>query len=237
MERDGLPFPDAWPRSRKTAAFTTHTPVPAGNRDLRASLVQAYAEAWGAGLPPPPPPPFVDLGRATAGDGAFNMTVLAIRTSSRINGVSKLHGRVADAMWKHLFPPGETEKERIGSITNGVHIPTWMGPEMGAVLRRRLGDDFSRRLLDPAFADEVLAVPDEEIWSAHTRAEGPAAPLRAASACSSSSRGTARSPEDLRRVQSLMAPEVLTLGLRATVRDLQEGRSHLPRPGPPDRGS
>jgi starch phosphorylase len=211
MERDSLPFPAAVAKVGKTAAFTTHTPVPAGNETFELPLVSAYAEAWGAGLPAGSTSAFVDLGRAAAADGAFNMTVLAIRTCSRINGVSKLHGRVADAMWKHLFPPGEKEKERIGSITNGVHIPTWMGPEIGTVLRRRLGDDFSRRLLDPAFADEVLAVPDEEIWSAHTAQKARLlTSVRERVLLQLARHG--RSPEDLRRVQGLMAPEVLTLG-------------------------
>ena len=211
MEREKLTFPAAVAKVAKTSAFTTHTPVPAGNETFDLPLVHAYAEAWGTGLPAGASSAFVDLGRGAPGDGAFNMTVLAIRTCSRVNGVSKLHGQVADAMWKHLFPPDESEKEHIGSITNGVHVPTWMGPEMGAVLRRRLGDDFTRRLLEPGFADEVLAVPDEEIWAAHNAQKARLLTNVRERVLQQLARH-GRSPEDLRRVQRLLAPEALTLG-------------------------
>lgn len=210
MEAEGLAFDAAVAKIAKTSAFTTHTPVPAGNETFALPLVNAYAEAWGGKLPGGASS-FVDLGRGASGDDVFNMTVLAIRTSSRINGVSKLHGRVADGMWKHLFPEGEAEKEHIGSITNGVHIPTWMGPEMGAMLRRRLGDEFGQRLLDPGFADEVLAIPDDDIWDAHTAQKGRLLTLARERVLGQLARH-GRSPEDLRRVQTLLSPDVLTLG-------------------------
>lgn len=210
MESGGLPFEDAVVTLAKTSAFTTHTPVPAGNETFKLELVRTYADAWGAGLAGGASA-FVELGRGAPGDDAFNMTVLAMRTSSRINGVSKLHARVADGIWKHLFPTEEAEQERIGSITNGVHIPTWMGPEMGAMLRRRLGDDFERRLLDPGFADEVLAVPDDDIWDAHAAQKSRLVILVRERVLQQLARH-GRSPEDLRRVQSLLAPDVLTLG-------------------------
>jgi starch phosphorylase len=210
MEKSGLPFGETVATLAKTAAFTTHTPVPAGNETFELPLVRAYAEAWGAGVPGGASS-FVELGRAATDDSVFNMTVLAMRTSSRINGVSKLHGHVADRMWKHLFPADEPERERIGSITNGVHIPTWMGPEMGAMLRRRLGVDFERRLLDPGFADEVMAIPDEDIWDAHAAQKSRLVILVRERVLQQLARH-GRSPEDLRRVQSLLAPDVLTLG-------------------------
>ena len=210
MEGDGLPFAAAVEKTAKTSAFTTHTPVPAGNETFERGLVRTYAEAWGAGLSGGTAS-FVDLGRDTPGDDVFNLTVLAMRTSARTNGVSKLHGQVADGMWKHLFPDVEPGKERIGSITNGVHIPTWMGPEMGAMLRRRLGDDFEQRLLDPGFADEVLAIPDDDVWDAHTAQKNRLVVLARERVLQQLARH-GRSPEDLRRVQTLLPPDVLTLG-------------------------
>jgi starch phosphorylase len=125
--------------------------------------------------------------------------------------VSKLHGRVADGMWKHLFPADDAERERIGSVTNGVHIPTWMGPEMGGMLRRHLGVDYERRLLDPGFADAVMAIPDEDVWDAHTAQKTSLIILVRERVLQQLARH-GRSPEDLRRVQSLLAPDVLTLG-------------------------
>jgi starch phosphorylase len=210
MEAGRLPFADAVTKVAKTSAFTTHTPVPAGNETFDLPLVRAYADAWGAGLPGETSA-FVDLGRGAPGDNVFNMTVLAMRTSSRINGVSKLHGRVADTMWKHLYPSGDAERERIGSITNGVHIPTWMGPEMGSLLRRRLGADFESRLLEPGFADEVIAIPDEDVWDAHMAQKSRLLVFIRERVLQQLARH-GRSPEDLRRVQALLAPDVLTLG-------------------------
>jgi starch phosphorylase len=210
MEGSGLSFSDAVAKVAKTSAFTTHTPVPAGNETFELPLVSAYADAWGVGVPGGAGP-FVDLGRGAPGADVFNMTVLAMRTASRINGVSKLHGRVADGMWKHLFPSEDAERERIGSVTNGVHIPTWMGPEMGALLRRHLGVDYERRLLDPGFADEVMAIPDEDVWDSHTAQKSRLIILVRERVLEQLARH-GRSPEDLRRVQSLLAPDVLTLG-------------------------
>ena len=97
------------------------------------------------------------------------MTVLAIRSSSRINGVSKLHGRVADADVETPVP-GRRAPTRSASDRSptAFHVPTWMGPEMGRCSAATSGVDFEQRLLDPGFADEVLAIPDADIWDAHT---------------------------------------------------------------------
>jgi len=210
MEADGLTFRDAIAKIAKTSAFTTHTPVPAGNETFDLPLAKTYAEAWGAGLADGAGP-FVELGRAAADSTDFNMTVLAIRTSARINGVSKLHGRVADGMWRHLFPEAEADREHIGAITNGVHTPTWMGPELGAVLRRHLGEDFQRRLLTPGFTDAVLQIPDRELWEAHGSQKARLLTLVRERVLQQLARH-GRSPEDLRRVQVLLSPDVLTLG-------------------------
>jgi starch phosphorylase len=210
MEREGLGFGDAVAKTAKTSVFTTHTPVPAGNETFDLELARTYAEAWGADVAGGTSA-FVDLARGAPADGPFNMTVLAIRTSARINGVSKLHGQVADKMWKHLFPEGQADAEHVGAITNGVHTPTWMGPELGAMLRRRLGRDFGQRLLDPGFADEVLAIPDEDIWDAHTAQKGRLITLVRERVLQQLARH-GRSPEDLRRVQTVLSPEALTLG-------------------------
>jgi starch phosphorylase len=206
----GQSFPDALTATARTSAFTTHTPVPAGNETFDLGLVKTYAEAWSAGAAEAAAP-FVELGRSAPGDPVFNMTVLAIRTSARINGVSKLHGRVADGMWRHLFPLAGGDKENVGSITNGVHTPTWMGPEMRALLRRHLGDDFEGRLLTPGFADEILAIPDGEVWQAHDAQKARLIRFVRERVLKQLARH-GRSPEDLRRVQALLRPDVLTLG-------------------------
>ena len=114
-------------------------------------------------------------------------------------------------MWKDLWPASDREREHVSSITNGVHTPTWLGPEMGELLGRRLGADFATNLLDPGFADTVLAIPDAEIWESHGAQKKRLVTLVRERVLEQLARH-GRSPEDLRRVQSLLRPEALTLG-------------------------
>jgi starch phosphorylase len=206
----GAPIAAAAAQAARNAVFTTHTPVPAGNETFDPDLVRTYAAAWAeaAGVPPAP---FLALGCQNGGDTTFNMTVLAIRTSAMVNGVSKLHGQVADAMWKGLWPADDPPREHVTAITNGVHTPTWIGPELGELLRRRLGADFETTVLDPEFADAVLAIPDGEIWDAHLAQKARLLTLVRERVREQLARH-GRSPGDLRRVQELLRPEVLTLG-------------------------
>ncbi len=73
------------------------------------------------------------------------MAALGIRLAARVNGVSRLHGEVARAMFSAYFPGFAADEVPIGHITNGVHAETWTGPEFAAVYRARLGDGFGSR--------------------------------------------------------------------------------------------
>jgi starch phosphorylase len=117
----------------RSTVFTTHTPVPAGIDRFPAELVRRYAHAALPGLPAAEALP---LGEDDG--GAFNMAVLALRVSGQANGVSRLHGRVAREMFAWLWPGRPLEQVPIGSVTNGVHVPTWTAP--GAVELARLSD-------------------------------------------------------------------------------------------------
>jgi starch phosphorylase len=128
----GLSFDEALELSRAGTVFTTHTPVPAGIDRFPRELIERYftADAAGAGLP-------VDrvlaLGAETYQGGdhhMFNMAVMGMRLSQRVNGVSVLHGHVSREMFAGLWPGFDTEEVPIGSITNGVHAPTWVAREV-----------------------------------------------------------------------------------------------------------
>jgi starch phosphorylase len=112
--------------------FTTHTPVPAGNETFELDLVRRYLEpiVQDVGCDPEE---LLNLG---AQNGYFNLTALSIRLSTSVNGVSRLHGQVASNMWRHLWPNAPADP--IGSITNGVHTPSWIGPEMRALYAHHL---------------------------------------------------------------------------------------------------
>jgi starch phosphorylase len=117
-------------RVRRSTIFTTHTPVPAGNEVFDEALVRRYVGnlAEQAGLSGDA---LLALGR-TDGTDEFGLTPLALRLSAAANGVSELHGQVAREMWASLWPDGEAQ---IGHVTNGVHLGTWLAPELDALLR------------------------------------------------------------------------------------------------------
>ena len=71
------------------------------------------------------------------------MAVMGMRLAQRVNGVSLLHGAVSREMFTGLWPGFDTAEVPIGSVTNGVHAPTWVAPEIlepgpGGPSRRRL---------------------------------------------------------------------------------------------------
>jgi starch phosphorylase len=146
----GLTFDDALELSRAGTVFTTHTPVPAGIDRFPRELIERYftSDAAGAGLP-------VDrvlaLGAETYPGGdphMFNMAVMGMRLAQRVNGVSVLHGEVSREMFAGLWPGFDTAEVPIGSITNGVHAPTWVAREVSD-----LGD-----------SEGAAAAPPERLW-------------------------------------------------------------------------
>ncbi|HKU58269.1 MAG TPA: alpha-glucan family phosphorylase [Gaiellaceae bacterium] len=126
---DGMSTDDALDEVRHTTIFTTHTPVPAGNEVFADDLVTRYVGglAGAAGIDETR---LLGLGHSEGTDG-FGLTPLALRLSAHANGVSKLHGEVAREMWAPLWPGQETP---IDSITNGVHLGTWLCRELNELL-------------------------------------------------------------------------------------------------------
>jgi starch phosphorylase len=140
--------------------------VPAGNDAYPGEQVVdalgGYAASLGAD-----PWQLVRLGRTHPDDPnePFGVTQFALRTSRAANGVARRHGEVARAMWQPLWPDRSVQDVPIGHVTNGVHLPTWVGPAMGALFDRHLGEDWAQRATDPATWDGVEAIPDEELWA------------------------------------------------------------------------
>jgi starch phosphorylase len=130
LVQDGKSTEEAFEQIRRTTVFTTHTPVPAGNEVFGDDLVVRYAGrlAESAGISNER---LLALGRSDGTDG-FGLTPLALRLSSHANGVSQLHGDVARKMWQPLWPERQPP---IDAITNGVHLGTWLAPELAELLR------------------------------------------------------------------------------------------------------
>ncbi len=95
------------------------------------------------------------------------MTVLALKVSHRANAVASLHGEVSRSMWQCLWPGRGQDAVPIGHVTNGVHILSWLAPQMQQLFERRLGPDWVQRLGEPAGLDAIAAVEDAELWETH----------------------------------------------------------------------
>jgi starch phosphorylase len=143
----GLSFDEALERSRAGTVFTTHTPVPAGIDRFPRELIERYFAADGANAALPLDR-VLALGAETYPGGdphVFNMAVMGMRLAQRVNGVSLLHGEVSREMFAGLWPGFDTGEVPIGSITNGVHAPTWVAREVS-----ELGDAQAAASADPA---------------------------------------------------------------------------------------
>ncbi|HEY2577537.1 MAG TPA: alpha-glucan family phosphorylase, partial [Streptosporangiaceae bacterium] len=128
----GLSFDEAVEVGRAGTVFTTHTPVPAGIDRFGRDLIARHFD----GDPLLPADRVLALGAETYPGGdpdVFNMAVMGMRLAQRVNGVSLLHGQVSREMFAGLWPGFDTSEVPIGSITNGVHTPTWVAPEVLAL--------------------------------------------------------------------------------------------------------
>jgi len=161
----GSSFDSALEQIRATTIFTTHTPVPAGHDAFPFHLVEKHlAGAWGTlGSHRDR---FLALGAYDNGGGMqFNMTALALRSAGATNAVSQLHGDVTRRMFAPMWP-GLPEADRpVASVTNGVHVPTWIAGELADLFAHHLGSDWIERHDDPELWNGVLAIPDEELWT------------------------------------------------------------------------
>lgn len=150
---------------RATTVFTTHTPVPSGHDVFPTALVQYYFQEYLDSLAIDHDT-FLKLGQQNGcANEDFNMTVLAMRLAERRNGVSLLHGSVSRKMWRRLWPEANEDDVPITQITNGIHVPTWVAPEMARLFEKYLGQGWLENHDDARLWDRVLEIPDEELWS------------------------------------------------------------------------
>lgn len=160
----GMSFDEALAEVKQNTIFTTHTPVPAGHDAFPFHLVEQYfAGYWDKlGISRER---FLALGEHQEPWGtAFNMTVLALRTSGLVNGVSQLHGDVSRQMWQNKRDSNDSE---ITFVTNGIHVPTWVSSETQTFLRKYLGTDWLDKQDDPALWQRLDELPDDALWQHH----------------------------------------------------------------------
>ena len=212
--RDSLE--EAFEAVRQRTVFTTHTPVPAGNDTYGAAhmaqMLSGIATELGIDADA-----LVRRGRTHPDENAepFGVTQFALRSSRTANGVSARHGQVAREMWHGLWPDRPLEEVPIAHVTNGVHIPTWIGGPMRELLDRHLGAGWQDRAIEPATWEPVDAIPAEELWAARCAQRADLITL----VCerSVSDRLTRGDTPEYVRAAECLDPDVLTVGFARRV--------------------
>jgi glycogen phosphorylase len=212
MQEEGVGFDEAASRVAREVVFTTHTPVPAGHDRFSATLIEEHLGPLRdqLGLTPKK---LMELGRENPNnDGEeFCMTVLGLKLSRRANAVSALHGQVSRAMWTGLYLERTEETVPIGHITNGVHVPTWLAPQMSKLYDRHLGPGWQARSGDSSLWERIEDIDDGELWETHLSLKSRLLDFVRRSAIEQAERRK-EPPSFLQKLGRAFSPDALTIG-------------------------
>ncbi|MBB2991985.1 starch phosphorylase [Mycolicibacterium iranicum] len=167
----GLDFDTALAVVRASTVFTTHTPVAAGIDRFPVDMVERYfgpaaggAAGGGSRLLPGVPLERIVAFGAEDDPSKFNMAHMGLRLAQRANGVSLLHGRVSREMFNELWAGFDPVEVPIGSITNGVHAPTWAAPQWLQLGRELIGSEDLSSLTEPETWQRLQEVDPGHLW-------------------------------------------------------------------------
>jgi starch phosphorylase len=208
LRKRGVKFDEARRRISANTVFTTHTPVPAGNEQFDPKLVEKYfaADCRALGIPFKQ---LLELSREHPRTGPVNLTALALRVSSWTNGVSKLNAKVENDIWRHFW----RGQDRIEAVTNGVHVDTWLGPELAALFDGCLGPGWKLSLCDAAFWRAAMAkIPDKALWTAHAKQKARLVEFCRERIATMRARHSAPPEAVVAAATSLLDPDALTIG-------------------------
>jgi starch phosphorylase len=212
MAEQQLSMEEALEASRTNNVFTTHTPVPAGIDLFETSVMRQYFETYcrGAGIGFDE---LMALGRRNPQDAQepFSMAIAAIKTSAYRNAVSRLHRTVSQHMWEGLWPKLPVWEIPITSITNGVHLPSWINGDFAALYDQYLQPDWREGHAEPKVWEQIADIPDSELWEAHRRRKRRMVAFVRESVMASAVARNASTPE-IKRLQEVLDPEALTIG-------------------------
>ncbi|WP_127490979.1 alpha-glucan family phosphorylase [Paenibacillus glycanilyticus] len=167
LSAEGVPFETALEVVKASTVFTTHTPVPAGHDVFSIEMMDRYFGDfyWQLGADRER---VLSLGSM---NGVFNMTRLAVSASSKVNGVSKLHGEVTREMFHRWMPYIPAKDIPVDSVTNGIHTGTWLASGLKELFDRHLPSDWSLKAAEPEAWAAVREIPSIELWEEHQRAK------------------------------------------------------------------
>jgi glycogen phosphorylase len=212
MQRDKLSFIEAKQVAQSSQIFTTHTPVSAGfdlfPPDKTMYYVGHYASVYGLGKDE-----FMGLGRENTGDleSPFSMAALAMKTSSFVNGVAKLHGVVSREMFQNMWKDVPIDEVPITSITNGVHARSCVAKSVQELYDRYLGPEWSEKSIEDPIWHKIDSIPDEELWRNHEHSRSEMVVyVRDRIVSHLKERGATQA--EIRHSQEALDPGVLTIG-------------------------
>ncbi|MDE3201239.1 MAG: alpha-glucan family phosphorylase [Acidobacteriota bacterium] len=212
MAEEGISFEAAASMIPREVIFTTHTPVPAGHDRFSAELIEehlgplrdelgiTHENLMGFGRVQP-----TDYGEP------FCMTVLGLKLSRRANAVSSLHGEVSRAMWWDLYSDKSQDAVPIGHITNGVHVPSWLAPQMGRLYDRHLGVGWQSRSSAARTWEGIENVEDAELWETHLTLKSRLIEFTRRRAVEQAARRK-EDQETLDELSHVLSPDALTIG-------------------------
>ncbi len=212
MAEQGLAYEEALEASRSNNVFTTHTPVPAGIDLFDGGLMREYFDEYcrQSGIR------FEDLvalGRHRGNDEQepFSMAVCALRASASCNAVSVLHRDVSQKMWENLWPGLPDREVPITSVTNGVHLPTWINGDLAVLYDQYLEPDWREGHANAKVWDQINDIPPVELWEAHRRRKRRLVTFIRERAIEYASARQAPASE-IRALSEALDPEALTIG-------------------------
>jgi starch phosphorylase len=212
VKDQGLKFDEALEASRNSNVFTTHTSVPAGIDIFDSGLMWEYFHDYcrEVGIEFDQ---LMALGRRNPQDTneRFSMAILAIKTSCFRNAVSRLHREVSQEMFQDLWPQLPSWEVPITSITNGVHLLSWLSSDLAMLYDQYLQPDWRERVTDPKTWEQVEDIPDQELWEAHRRRKRRLLAFVRERQVEHARNRKAASTE-LRRAAEVLDPEALTIG-------------------------
>ncbi|WP_176716551.1 alpha-glucan family phosphorylase [Pseudarthrobacter enclensis] len=208
-----LTFDEALAAGRASTVFTTHTPVPAGIDRFEIAQISHFFQA---GLAPDVPVDrILELGRENYAEGnpaVFNMAVMGLRLAQRANGVAKLHGEVSRGMFSALWPGFDHSEVPITSVTNGVHVPTWVDSRISKLARDQFGSEAEAN----GRWDLAYNVSDADVWALRRELRSALVDdVRRRLRASWKKRGAADA--ELGWTEHVLDPDVLTIGFARRV--------------------
>ena len=243
MAEEKLTFEEAQYATRCNNIFTTHTSVPAGIDLFDSRLMEQYFQDYcrDVGLPLED---LLALGRRNPAEieAPFSMAVAAFKTSAYRNGVSLLHRRVSQQMWEDLWPKLPVWEVPITSITNGVHLPSWINGDLANLYDQYLQPDWREGHAEARVWEQISEIPTAELWEAHRRRKRRMVGfLRERAVEAATARKAPMS--QVKQLHEVLNPEALTIGFarrfatykRATLifRDMERLKHILTNPSRP----